>query len=344
MRGSKKRAGSTLQTMTIFMGATAAVGAAATAFYLGVAETKGPPAPRVLEARAAQATAVKEINTTEAGVAPAPVSAPAPLAEPAAKAPAAAPGESAPALYTEGVRRIEAEDSTGVETLRRAANLGYAPAQFYLAKLYESGDAGLKKDIAEARRWTERAAQAGDRRAMHNLGLYYFEGAGGAKNSTTAAQWFRRAADLGLADSQYNLARLYEEGLGVGKNGAEAYKWYLIAARNGDAESQKSAARVKPQLSAEAQTAAQRSAAGFKPATANPSQSVLASAAATVGAGGVSTAQKALSKLGYYQGPQDGMMSPALKMAVAAYQRDQGVTSTGALDADILNRLQTFAR
>ena len=132
--------------------------------------------------------------------------------------------------------------------------------------------------------------------------------------------------------------------MGVGKNSAEAYKWYLIAAKNGDAESQKSAARVKPQLSAEAQTTAQRSAAGFKPATANPSQSVLASAAATVGSAGVSTAQKALSKLGYYQGPQDGVMSPALKMAVAAYQRDQGVASTGALDADILNRLQTFAR
>jgi localization factor PodJL len=347
MRG-KKRAGSTLSTMLIFMGATAALSAGVAAYYLGVAETKGPPAPRVLEARAAQATAVKEIATGEAdstpGAAPAPVAAPTPLAEPAAGAPAAAPGESALTLYTEGVRRIEAKDSTGIDTLRRAANLGYAPAQFYLAKLYENGDAGLKKNIAEARRWTERAAQAGDRRAMHNLGLYYFEGAGGAKNSTTAAQWFRRAADLGLADSQYNLARLYEEGLGVGQNGAEAYKWYLIAAKNGDGESQKSAARVKPQLSAEAQTAAQRSAAGFKPATANPSQSVLASAAAAVGSAGVSTAQKALSKLGYYQGPQDGVMSPALKMAVAAYQRDQGVTSTGALDADILNRLQTFAR
>jgi localization factor PodJL len=350
-RGAKKRAGSTLSTMVIFSGATAAVAAGLAAYYLGVAETKGPPSARVVEARAAQATTVKEIAAGEADTTPgaaasaAPVPAPAgPLAEPAAKAAVAAPGENALTLFNDGVRRIESKDVSGVEALRRAANLGYAPAQFYLAKLYENGDSGLKKDIAEARRWTERAAQAGDRRAMHNLGLYYFEGAGGAKNSTTAAQWFRRAAELGLADSQYNLARLYEEGMGVGKNGAEAYKWYLIAAKNGDAESQKSAARVKPQLTAEAQTTAQRSAAAFTPATANPSQSVLASAAATVGSSGVATAQRALSKLGYYQGPQDGVMSPALKLAVAAYQRDQGVASTGALDADILNRLQTFAR
>jgi localization factor PodJL len=349
-RAQKKRAGSTLQTLLIFSGAAAALGAGVAAFRLGVSEPGGPPSQRVLEARAAQAT-VQEIKSPEAdttpGAAPPAVTvAPAalPTPEPAARAPAAAPGESPLALYTDGVRQIEKKDVTGVDTLRRAANLGYAPAQFYLAKLYENGEAGLKKDITEARRWTERAAQAGDRKAMHNLGLYYFEGAGGAKNSTTAAQWFRRAADLGLADSQYNLARLYEEGLGVGQNGAEAYKWYLIAAKNGDAESQKSAARVKPTLSAEAQTAALRSANGFKPATTNPSQSVLASVAASVGAAGVSTAQKALSKLGYYQGPQDGAMSPALKMAVAAYQRDQGLASTGALDADVLNRLQTFAR
>jgi localization factor PodJL len=57
--------------------------------------------------------------------------------------------------------------------LKRAANLGYAPAQFYLAKLYENGEGGLRKDPVEARRWTERAAQGGDRKAMHNLGLYY---------------------------------------------------------------------------------------------------------------------------------------------------------------------------
>lgn len=346
----KKRAGSNLQSLIIVMGGFAAVGAGVTAFQLGVAEPGGPPSKRVADARAAQLTSLNEIPRSEndpapnTAAAPPPPVVPAPSAEPAVKPAVAAPGESALTLYTDGVRRIEAKDSAGVDTLRRAANLGYAPAQFYLAKLYENGEAGLKKDIPEARRWTERAAQAGDRKAMHNLGLYYFEGAGGAKNSTTAAQWFRRAADLGLADSQYNLARLYEEGLGVGQNGAEAYKWYLIAARNGDAESQKSAARIKSSLSAEAQTAAQRSASGFRPATANPSQSVLASAAAGAGAAGVTTAQRALSRLGYYQGPQDGVMSPALKLAVAAYQRDQGVASTGALDADVLNRLQTLTR
>ena len=116
------------------------------------------------------------------------------------------------------------EDGTegALDELKKVANLGYAPAQFYLAKLYEQGGEGVEKDLAEARRWTERAAQGGDRKAMHNLALYYFEGVGGAKNSTTAAQWFRRAADLGLVDSQYNLGRLYEEGFGVSQNAVGA--------------------------------------------------------------------------------------------------------------------------
>ena len=187
----------------------------------------------------------------------------APLAPAAAAKPPAADG-SARLLYSNAVRQIESGDNTGVEGLRRAANLGYAQAQFYLAKLYEGGTAGIKKDVTEARGWTERAAQGGDPKAMHNLALYYFEGTGGDKNPTTASTWFRRAADLGLQASQYNLARLYEEGYGVAQNPAEAYKWYLISGAAGDTESKSSADRLKAKLSPEAQLAAQRSAAAYR--------------------------------------------------------------------------------
>ena len=154
--------------------------------------------------------------------------------------------------------------------------------QFYLARLYESGEAGFKKDLPEARRWTERAAQNGDRKAMHNLGLYYFEGTGGPKNTTVAAQWFRKAADLGLVDSQYNLARLYEEGFGVTQNVAEAYKWYLIAGRAGDAEAKASAQRLRDSLSPQARTGAERAAAGYRAAAPNPSARLAAAARAQI--------------------------------------------------------------
>jgi localization factor PodJL len=251
----------------------------------------------------------------------------------------------APALYAEGARRIEGHDNSGIESLRKAANLGYAPAEFYLAKLYEDGQSGLTKDLVEARRWTQRAAEAGDKKAMHNLALYYFEGTGGPKNLTQAAQWFRRAADLGLVDSQYNLGRLYEEGFGVSQNPAEAYKWYLIAQRSGDTESRNSAQRIKGQLSVEAQTAADRAAQAFR--AQSPGADGLAPVAgvqANAGDPNTSNLQHALSRLGYYQGPSDGQSSPALKLAIAAYQRDQGLPTTGALDGAVVQRLTPAAQ
>jgi localization factor PodJL len=258
--------------------------------------------------------------------------------------PASAPNAQVNALYMDAVRRIEAKEYRAVADLRRAADAGHPQAQFYLAKLYEGGEAGLRKDLAEARRWTERAAQNGDRKAMHNLGLYYFEGTGGPKNATAAAQWFRRASDLGLLDSQFNLARLYEEGFGVGQNPAEAYKWYLIGARSGDGESRAAAERVKARLSPQARAAAERAAAVFRPdlSAAAPSAVAAAPAAASPNAN-FTLAQRALSRLGYYRGPQDGAPSPALQLAIQAYQRENGLPPTGAVDGALAARFAVVA-
>jgi len=207
--------------------------------------------------------------------------------------------------------------------------------------MYESGKGGVKKDMAEARRWSERAANAGDPRAMHNLALYYFKGEGGPRNTTTAATWFRKAADMGLVDSQFNLAQLYEQGLGVSQNPAEAYKWFEIAGRSGDATARGRAASLRNQLTAEAQRTAERSALAFRPQTQVQTASAAASTAASTNLG---MAQRVLSQLGYYQGPRDGVPSPALQMAISAYQRDQGLPANGSVDAETYKRLSVYAR
>jgi len=280
--------------------------------------------------RAAIALSPQRITPVEPAVAP--------------PAPVALPQENAQALFDEAVRKIESKDRTGVDIMRKAANLGLPRAQFYLGKMYEMGEGGVKKNLAEARRWTERAATAGDARAMHNLGLYAFKGEGGPQNSTTAAGWFRKAADMGLLDSQFNLAQLYERGLGVSQNAAEAYKWYVIAGRAGDATSKARAASLRPQLTAEAQRTADRSAYAFRAqATVSPVVAANTTVAAPQAAG-LGTAQRVLSQLGYYQGPRDGVASPALRMAIAAYQRDQGLSGSGALDAETLDRLSVYVR
>jgi localization factor PodJL len=350
----KKGRGSTLTTALFVSGGAAALSVALVGYELVLQKPDGALPNRVAEAMGLSGPKSpvdgEKPAAGEGGGQPLAAVALAPTAvgPTSTPTPSAAQNEAGAEIYADGVRRVEAKDNSGVDVVRKAANLGYAPAQFYLAKLYEAGGNGVKKDADQARVWTERAAEGGDEKAMHNLALYYFEGTGGPKNTTLAAQWFRRAADLGLVDSQYNLARLYEEGFGVSQNPAEAYKWYLIAAKAGDAESRTSAQRLKAQLSPEAQAAAERSAAGFQAQGPQLGTTQLAQATATpVAAGGsadITTAQRGLSRLGYYQGPYDGVNSPALSLAIAAYQRDQGMSSTGALDATVIQRLSAAAQ
>jgi localization factor PodJL len=128
----------------------------------------------------------------------------------------------------------------------------------------------VRKDPIEARRWTERAADGGDRRAMYNLGMYNFDGMGGPQDQGQAVKWFRKSAELGFTDAQYNLARLYELGLGVPADGAEAYKWYLVAAKAGDQESKTAAAALKPKLSPDDRVSAEKAAATFRASESEP--------------------------------------------------------------------------
>lgn len=348
IKPAKRRVGSTVATALMVFGVAGAMGAGVAGLLLPD-HGQGEMPDRVAQSIAGRKAEV-EIQTAEADTTPgAPRAAVAlspqlitPATTETPPPPPAPPQENAQALFDEGVRKIEAKDRSGVEVLRKAANLGLPRAQFYLGKMYEMGEGGVKKDLVEARRWTERAAIAGDPRAMHNLALFYFKGEGGSKNSTTAASWFRKAADQGLVDSQFNLAQLYEGGWGVSQNPAEAYKWYVIAGRAGDATSKARAAALRPQLTAEAQRTADRSAMGFRAQTVNAS--VIPTTATASASAGLGTAQRVLSQLGYYQGPRDGVASPALRMAIAAYQRDQGLPSSGALDAETLNRLSVYTR
>jgi localization factor PodJL len=201
---------------------------------------------------------------------------PQPIATTASATGASVVAEAAPAkpadpnaslIYAESLSLLSAKDPKGVEMLRKAADLGYPQAELQLGHLYETGFAGLRSDLAQARKWTQKAAEAGLPSAMHNLAMLVYNGEGGPKSPALAAQWFRQAAELGQVDSQFNLGLLYENGKGVQANPAEAYKWFLLASRGGDAgaraEARAAAQRVRPLISAEAQAAADRAAASY---------------------------------------------------------------------------------
>jgi len=327
---------STWQTALMLAGGAAflSVGAA------GVVLVEGPGARPVPEialapspdtARAAVALAPQPLGPTAPAVgeetreeAAAPPPAPAPRAQPSAD-------------FAAAVRDVETGQAGGLAKLKAIAETGYAPAQFYLAKLYESGVSGVVKNIAEARRWTARAAEGGDRSAMHNLALYYFRGEGGAQDLATAARWFRKAAEAGVVDSQYNLGLLYQSGSGVERDYAEAYRWFAIAANGGDAQARASAVELEAKLSPAQLAAVDRSAAAFRPGSEIAPQAQ-ASRDTTQ-----SMAHRILGRLGYYKGhPAAG--SPEMKVAVQNFQRDHALPPTGALDPATVSQLSVFTR
>jgi localization factor PodJL len=315
----------------------AAVGLSAGGYMVMDGKADGKLPKRVADALSVVQGQITDATAPAQGSAPlaALALAPKPAAQPA-------PGPDLSEAYSTAVARISAGGTSGLIEIRKLADGGYAPAQFYLAELIQDGKAGLKKDATESRHWLERAAEGGDRTAMHNLALDLHEGVGGGRNTAQAAEWFRRAAELGLLDSQFNLAAIYEHGDGVSVNPAEAYKWYLIAGRSGDAEAKAGALRVRNGLTPDARAVAERAAAEFQPTAANPA--TMPAAPAIAASPDLVTAQRALNQLGYYQGPTDGVASQALHMALAAYQRDQALPVSGDADAATIARLAVYTR
>lgn len=338
----KRRIGTTVASVAVAIGSAAVVGACVGGLLLLGDQNANANAPRAAQAltksKAVQASAAPNASRASVALTTTPTG-PAPT-----EATSAVPALSneAKALFDQSIRKIETGDRTGLDGLKRVAAGGYPAAQFYLSKLLENGKGGVKRDMVEARRWSERAANGGDPRAMHNLALYYFKGEGGPRNSTTAALWFRKAADTGLVDSQFNLAQLYESGLGVSQNAAEAYKWYVIAGRAGDATARSRANALRPQLTAEALQTADRSAQAFRAQA--PMQTAILATTSSAARNELGMAQQALSQLGYYQGPRDGVASPALRMAIAAFQRDQALPASGEADGETLSRLAASTR
>ena len=213
------------------------------------------------------ATAVEGAPIAEGGTA-APVVA-APLAPRNVSLEQAAQSGDLTAQYELALQRLGAgRASEGATLLRRAADRGFAMAQYRLAKLYERGE-GVPTDLTVARQWTERAAASGNRRAMHDLGVFFARGEGAPLDESAAFRWFRQAAELGVADSQYNLGVLYQQGRGVNASASEALFWFLVAARQGDQDAGARATALEAQLTAAQAEQARARAQAVRPRAAN---------------------------------------------------------------------------
>jgi localization factor PodJL len=62
------------------------------------------------------------------------------------------------------------------------------------------------------------AAEAGDPKAMFEIGSRYADGRGTKSDMKTAAKWYEKSAELGLAPGQYRIGNFYEKGIGVDRD------------------------------------------------------------------------------------------------------------------------------
>ena len=152
-------------------------------------------------------------------------------------------GEGVPQDDREAVRwwRRAAEQghAPAQNSLRRAAVLGDAHAQFILGRMYDLGR-GVPRDDREAERWYRLAADLGYAQAQFILGRMYDHGRGAGvlghgvpEDDREAVRWHRLAADQGHAGARFDLGVAYAYGRGVPQDDREAVRWYRLAADQG---------------------------------------------------------------------------------------------------------------
>ncbi|KAJ1550420.1 hypothetical protein HK096_007031, partial [Nowakowskiella sp. JEL0078] len=113
-----------------------------------------------------------------------------------------------------------------------SANLGSSYNQFQLAKmiLESKGSSNGETDSdEEAFKWFTRAANAGENRALYELGNLYFRGAGVKKNYRKALEFYLKASSLVLLPESvsFRIGVCYFFGLGTKQNVDKAAQWFL---------------------------------------------------------------------------------------------------------------------
>ncbi|UJP05643.1 MAG: sel1 repeat family protein [Nitrosomonas sp.] len=103
----------------------------------------------------------------------------------------------------------------------------------------------LENDPEMAAGWFFRAAEQGYADAQFNLGLLYANGEGVPQDMRQAVELFRKAADQGHVDAQNNLGAMYFTGEGVDRNEKKAIEWFEKAAAQGNEEARANLDAIK---------------------------------------------------------------------------------------------------
>ncbi len=132
---------------------------------------------------------------------------------------------------TEDKKQISPEDITPEKFAewQKMAEAGNPKAMYNVGQCYRRGD-GVDKDYKQAFDWFEKAAKKGDADAMFNVGVYYLQGNGVEKDDSKAFIWFKKSANEGHAKAMCNVGVCYLQGDGVAKDDSKAFNWFKKAA------------------------------------------------------------------------------------------------------------------
>ncbi len=95
--------------------------------------------------------------------------------------------------------------------------------------MYNTGT-GNAKNPEKAFEFYQKAADQGYAKAQYALGLMYENGTGTAKNLEKAFEYFQKSADHGYAAAQFHLGCMYRDGNGTEKNPEKALEYFQKAA------------------------------------------------------------------------------------------------------------------
>lgn len=129
--------------------------------------------------------------------------------------------------HIEGGARFQNEVA-GAQLIARAADLGYAKAQYLLALCYGEG-VGVARDLAQRNAWLERAAVQEYPPALSLLGCYLNQGKPDTATAARGLQLVRRAAELRDGYAHYLMGHYHETGQGVEPSLPMAHEQYLQA-------------------------------------------------------------------------------------------------------------------
>ncbi|RYD55906.1 MAG: sel1 repeat family protein [Sphingomonadales bacterium] len=132
--------------------------------------------------------------------------------------------EAAYAVLTGSVKLDGVTAADGFAMLKKAAELGDAPAQMFLGSLHIGGAVTGKADYTAGLPFIQSAAKSGHVDAMFMLGSMYVAGLGTRKNPRLAFDYLAKAAERGHVMATFLAAKMANEGDGIKKDYNLAYR------------------------------------------------------------------------------------------------------------------------